>query len=171
MAVRSPERMFGFVVHEVARLLRRRFEQRLRSTGIGLTRAQCAVLVNLVEREGINQACLAQVLDIEPITLVRLLDRLQDAGLIVRKPDPKDRRAYGLELTDRAKPVLEQIYALAQKVYEEAQAGLSKDAVSHLLSNLHLIKANLSAATAEALPSSQVKAPTRVIRSRSKHRA
>jgi MarR family transcriptional regulator, transcriptional regulator for hemolysin len=150
MAIRSPERMFGLVIHDVARLLRRRYEQRLRSTGIGLTRAQCAVLINLVEREGLNQACLAQVLDIEPITLVRLLDRLQEAGLIARKPDPKDRRAYILELTGNAEPVLEQIYALAEQVYEEAQAGLSKAEVDHLISQLQVIKSNLLASTAEA---------------------
>ena len=150
MAIRSSERMFGLVIHEVARLLRRRYEQRLRSTGIGLTRAQCAVLVNLVEREGINQACLAQVLDIEPITLVRLLDKLQEAGLIVRKPDPKDRRAYILELTGKAEPVLEQIYALAAEVYAESQTGLSKTEVNYLISQLQIIKTNLLASTAEA---------------------
>lgn len=159
MVTRSPERMFGLVIHEVARLLRRRYEQRLRSTGIGLTRAQCAVLVNLAEREGINQACLAQVLDIEPISLVRLLDKLQGAGLIVRKPDPKDRRAYILELTKKAEPVLEQIYALAEKVYEEAQTGLSKSDVSHLLSHLQIIKSNLLASTAE--PSQPAQTNTR----------
>jgi DNA-binding MarR family transcriptional regulator len=160
---RSPERMFGLVVHEVARLLRRRYEQRLRSTGIGLTRAQCAVLVHLVEREGINQASLAQVLDIEPITLVRLLDKLQEAGLIVRKPDPKDRRAYTLELTIKAEPVLEQIYGLAAEVYAESQTGLSKANIDQLISHLQIIKSNLLASTAEASQASTA--------SRSKHRA
>jgi DNA-binding MarR family transcriptional regulator len=151
---RSPERMFGLVVHEVARLLRRRYEQRLRSTGIGLTRAQCAVLVNLVEREGINQAGLAQVLDIEPITMVRLLDKLQEAGLVVRKPCPTDRRAYTLELTPKAEPVLEQIYALAAEVYAESQTGLSRADVDHLISQLQIIKSNLLTSTAEASQSS-----------------
>lgn len=159
---RSPERMFGLVVHEVARLLRRRYEQRLRSTGIGLTRAQCAVLVNLVEREGINQAGLAQVLDIEPITMVRLLDKLQEAGLVVRKPCPKDRRAYTLELTAKAEPVLEQIYALAEEVYAESQTSLSKADVDHLISQLQIIKSNLLTST----EASQAQTS-----SRSKHRA
>src|SRR5476649_713541 len=93
---RNPDRMLGFVIHEVARLLRRRFEHYTRGAELGLTRAQCAVLAHLARQEGINQAALAQSLDIEPITLVRLLDRLEESGLIERKPDPGDRRAYVL---------------------------------------------------------------------------
>jgi MarR family transcriptional regulator, transcriptional regulator for hemolysin len=148
----NPDQMFGLVLHDVARLLRRRYEQRLRATGIGLglTRSQCAVLVNLARHQGINQTCLAQVLDIEPISLVRLLDRLQEAGLVDRKPDPKDRRAYIPELTVKAKPILDQIYGLAQSVYDEAQAGLSKAETTRFLGELQTIKANLLATTAEA---------------------
>ncbi|MGE5538503.1 MAG: MarR family winged helix-turn-helix transcriptional regulator [Gemmatimonas sp.] len=145
----QPEQMFGFVIHEVARLLRRRFEQRLRSTGIGLTRAQCAALVHLAARGPCNQACLAQSLDIEPITLVRLLDRLQDAELVVRKPDPRDRRAHVVELTAKARPMLERIYDLARDVYGEAQAGLSKPDTERLLEQLNAIKGNLTESTAE----------------------
>jgi DNA-binding MarR family transcriptional regulator len=145
----QPEQMFGFVIHEVARLLRRRFEQRLRSTGIGLTRAQCAALIHLAARGPCNQACLALSLDIEPITLVRLLDRLQEAELVVRKPDPRDRRAHVLELTAKAKPMLERIYALASDVYGDAQAGLSTADAERLLTQLNLIKTNLLESTAE----------------------
>jgi DNA-binding MarR family transcriptional regulator len=141
--------MFGFVIHEVARLLRRRFEQRLRSTGIGLTRAQCATLVHLTARGPSNQACLAQSLDIEPITLVRLLDRLQELELVVRKPDPRDRRAHIVELTSKSKPVIDRIYALAGEVYGEAQAGLSAADAERLLKQLNAIKANLLESTAE----------------------
>jgi DNA-binding MarR family transcriptional regulator len=156
----QPEQLFGFVIHEVARLLRRRFEQRLRSTGIGLTRAQCAVLIHLAARGPCNQACLAQSLDIEPITLVRLLDRLQEAGLVVRKPDPRDRRAHALELTATAKPMLERIYALADDVYGEAQAGLASADAERLLEQLKLIKSNLLERTAEsAEPSSSRSTP------------
>lgn len=162
MPQHNPDQMFGFMVHDVARLLRRRFEQRLRTMGTGLTRAQCAVLVHLARQQGINQACLAQALDIEPISLVRLLDRLQDAGLVTRKPDPKDRRAYIPELTAKAKPVLERVYGLAESVYEEAQAGLTGTDVSRLLGQLQAIKANLLAVTAETPAAAPV---------RSKHRA
>jgi MarR family transcriptional regulator for hemolysin len=144
-----PEQMFGFVIHEVARLLRRRFEQRLRSTGVGLTRAQAAVMIHLAARGECNQACLAQSMDIEPITLVRLLDRLQELDLIVRKPDPRDRRAHVLELTAKAKPMLERIYALANEVYGEAHAGMSATDIDRMLKQLNAIKANLLASTDE----------------------
>lgn len=161
MPQHNPDQMFGFVVHDVARLLRRRFEQRLRTMGTGLTRAQCAVLVHMARQQGINQACLAQTLDIEPITLVRLLDRLQEAGLVARKPDPKDRRAYIPELTAKAKPVLERVYGLAESVYEEAQAGLPKTEASRLLAQLQSVKANLLAATAEAPSTASVRSKRR----------
>lgn len=149
MSQPNPERMLGFVIHEVARLLRRRFEQYARAAGLGLTRAQCAVLLHLARGEGVNQATLAQRLDIEPITLVRLLDRLEDSGFLQRKPDPQDRRAYVLALTAKARPMLEQIYELAGKVYEEAQTGMSKSEVARLLDQLHNMKTNLMDSTTD----------------------
>jgi len=153
MPHRDPERMLGFVIHDVSRLLRRRYEQYARTEGLGLTRTQCAVLAHLARQEGVNQATLAQSLDIEPITLVRLLDRLQEAGFIQRKPDPQDRRAYVLELTATARPILDRIYELAAKVYEDAQAGMSKTETEQLLSLLHRTKSNLARRTSEdALP-------------------
>ncbi len=145
----DPRRMLGFVIHDVARLLRRRFEQYARAENLGLTRTQCGVLAHLARQEGINQATLAQILDIEPITLVRLLDRLQDGGFIQRKPDPQDRRAYVLELTAKARPMLERIYGLADKVYDEAQAGMSKPEAAQLLALLHRTKTNLARRTSE----------------------
>src|SRR5258708_25444872 len=81
----------GFLLHNVARLLRRRFEQNAR--GSGLTRSQWQVLAYLANNEGINQSGLADLLEIEPITLGRIIDRLQTRGLIERHPDPSDRRA------------------------------------------------------------------------------
>ncbi len=145
----DPERMLGFVVHDLARLMRRRYEQYARAEELGLTRTQCSVLAHLARQEGVNQTTLAQSLDIEPITLVRLLDRLEEAGFIQRKPDPQDRRAYVLELTPKARPMLERIYDLAAKVYEEAQAGLSKAETAQLLTLLHRTKANLARRTSE----------------------
>ena len=79
-----PSRTLGFVLNDVARLMRKRFEQRARAAALGLTRAQAAVLANLARQEGINQAALAQTLELEPITLARLLDRLQAVALIER---------------------------------------------------------------------------------------
>src|SRR3977135_4525686 len=80
----------GFLLHEVARLLRRRFEQNARNSG--LTRSQWQVLAYLAGNEGINQSGLADLLDIEPITLCRIVDKLQTPGLVARQPDPSDRR-------------------------------------------------------------------------------
>ncbi len=147
---RHPDHMLGFVIHEAARLLRRRFEQHARAEGLGLTRAQAVVLAHLARQEGRNQAALAQLLDIEPITLVRLLDRLEEAGFIERKRDPNDRRAHAVMLTAKARPMVERIYALADKVYAEALVGMPKADAAQLLSLLHRVKANLAARMPEA---------------------
>ncbi len=147
-----PSRTLGFVLNDVARLLRKRFEQRARAASLGLTRAQSAVLAYLARQEGINQAALAQILDLEPITLARLLDRLQAAGLIERRPDPKDRRAHLLYLTTAAYPLLDRIFALAAEVREEALAGIPEPDRSRLLDMLIAMKVNLIHQSAEAEP-------------------
>ena len=144
MPTNVPERTLGFVLHDVARVLRKRFEQRAREAQLGLTRAQWSVLAHLARQEGINQAALAQILEIEPITLVRLLDRLQAAGLVERRPDPSDRRARVLFLTPAARPLLERIWTLAAVVREEAMAGLSEPERDRLIELLLKIKSNLS---------------------------
>jgi DNA-binding MarR family transcriptional regulator len=138
-----PGRTLGFVLSDVARLLRKRFEQRARAASLGLTRAQSSVLANLARQEGINQAALAQLLDIEPITLARLLDRLQAMRLIERRRDPKDRRAYLLYLTEAAYPLLDRIFALARDVREDALHGIGEPDRSRLLDMLLMMKANL----------------------------
>jgi MarR family transcriptional regulator for hemolysin len=143
MTPEIPSRTLGFVLHDVARLLRKRFEQRARAAALGLTRAQSAVLANLARREGINQAALAQLLELEPITIARLLDRLQLAGLIERRPDPKDRRAHLLYLSEAAYPLLDRIFALAAEVRAEALAGIAEADRALLLEMLIAMKANL----------------------------
>jgi MarR family transcriptional regulator, transcriptional regulator for hemolysin len=144
-----PSRTLGFVLSDVARLLRKRFELRARATTLGLTRAQSSVLAYLARQEGINQAALAQILDLEPITLARLLDRLQAAGLIERRADPKDRRAHLLYLTEAAYPLLDRIFALAAEVREEALAGIPEPDRSRLLDMLIAMKSNLIEQAAE----------------------
>ena len=144
------EPTLGFLVHDVARLLRKRLEQRARATGIGLSRAQWQVLAFIARCEGIHQAGLAALLDIEPITLVRLLDRLEAMGLVERRLDPKDRRQRNLFLTEHALPELERIRALGAEVREEALAGLDDATRKRLLAELGLIKSNLQTALAGA---------------------
>jgi MarR family transcriptional regulator, transcriptional regulator for hemolysin len=150
MVQESPSRTLGFVLNDVARLLRKRFEQRARAASLGLTRAQAAVLANLARQEGINQASLAQILELEPITLARLLDRLQAAGLVERRPDPKDRRAHLLYLTQSAFPLLDRIFALAGAVREEALAGIVEPDRTLLLDMMLKMRGNLIEQSAEA---------------------
>ena len=99
----SLNREFAFILNDVARLLRTYADHK--AAQFGMTRAQWAVLVRLDRCEGLNQSELAEMLDLQPITLTRLLDKLCDSGLIERRPDPADRRAKRLFLTDAARPV------------------------------------------------------------------
>ena len=153
----SPERSLGFLLHDVSRLLRRRFDGRART--IGLTRAQWSVLAHLSRYEGINQTALADILEIEPITLVHQLDRLEAAGWIERRLDPQDRRVRLLYLTDRGRPILERMHELGAETRAEAVAGLSAAEQDALIDTLLRIKANLStspaAEAASARPAQQ----------------
>ncbi|MBI1773790.1 MAG: MarR family transcriptional regulator [Proteobacteria bacterium] len=140
--MQNPERSFGFLLYDAARLLRRDFDRRARQ--IGLTRAQWSVLANLARNEGINQAGLADIMEIQPITLVRLLDRLEEAGWVARRPDPADRRARVLSLTEKARPILEQMRALAAETRETALQGFSIETRERLIDALAQVRSNLS---------------------------
>lgn len=146
MPTNTPHRTFGFVLHDVARLMRKRFEQKARS--LGLTRSQWQVLAHLARHEGIGQSALADILEIEPITLGRLLDRLENAGLVERRANPRDRRAWQLFLADKAHPILDQVWELAGETRDEAMAGLSPAEQDRLLTMLLTIRSNLSERTA-----------------------
>ena len=135
------DRRLGFVVHDVARFLRKRFEQRAR--GLGLTRSQWSVLAHLARQEGLNQSALAEILEVEPITLARLIDRLEAAGWVERRGDPRDRRARLLFLAEKAHPMLARMWALGRETQEEAMAGLDPECRERLINTLLRIKANL----------------------------
>jgi MarR family transcriptional regulator for hemolysin len=132
----------GFLLHDVARLLRRRFERNAR--GYGLTRSQWQVLAYLANNEGINQSGLAWLLEIEPITLGRIIDKLQVLRLIERHPDPSDRRAWLLHLTPAARPKLTQLRGLGDVTRAEALAGVPEADTERLLQTLQALKANLA---------------------------
>src|ERR1700686_3930509 len=110
----SLDRSFGFLVNDVSRLFGRRFDHNGRR--LGLTRAQCRTLGYLARNEGINQAGMADLLEIRPMTLVRQIDRMEEAGWIERRPDPADRRARRLFLTAKARPVLGRLRDLAKEI-------------------------------------------------------
>lgn len=133
----------GFLISDVARLLRRRFDERARA--IGITRAQWRVMVVLSRNEGANQGALADLLEVEPITLCRMIDRLADAGHVERRRDPADRRAWNIYLTDRSRPLIEQLRGLAEEVVGEALAGLDAAALDRFTRSLHTIRDNLLA--------------------------
>jgi len=136
------ERSFGYVLFEVARLMSKRFDQRARV--LGLTRAQCQLLARLAQHEGINQARLADLLELEPISLARLIDRMEQAGWIERRADPADRRARLLYMTDKARPLFDQVMELGHETRAEALAGLPAADRDQLIDLLLHVRANLS---------------------------
>jgi MarR family transcriptional regulator, transcriptional regulator for hemolysin len=138
----DPERSFGFLLHDIARLLRKRFDQRARA--LGLSRSQWQVLVHLERHEGINQSGLAEILEIENITLGRLIDRLEEAGWVERRPDRKDRRVRLLYTTKKVAPVMESMHKLAEATRNEALAGLAPEQRDALLDALVHVRGNLS---------------------------
>lgn len=145
---KQPEATLGALMHDLSRLLKRRFVLRAREENLALTRAQCSVLWHLAQCEGASQAALAARMDIEPITLARLLYKLEALGLIERRRDPHDRRAHTLHLTAETEPVLEQIYSLSERVGDEAQAGLSAIERERLHKLLGQVKSNLCSSPA-----------------------
>ena len=133
----------GFLMSDVARLLRRRFDERARA--IGVTRAQWRTLVVLSRNEGANQGQLAELLEVEPITLCRMIDRLAEAGHVERRRDPGDRRAWNIYLTDRSRPLLDRLRLIADEVVGEALAGVDAATQVLLTRSLDRIRANLTA--------------------------
>ncbi len=133
----------GALVHDVARLIRRRFERRARQTGLPLTRHQARALLLIARNEGLRQAAVATMLDIEPIALVRMLDRLHEEGLVERRPHPTDRRVRTLWLTPSGGSVIDRILAINVEVREEACAGLPPAAREMVLWALDRMKDNL----------------------------
>lgn len=135
-------RSFGFVLYETARLLSKRFDQRSKS--LGLTRAQCQALAYLVYHEGINQAGLADLLELEPISVARLIDRMAQAGWVERRPDPQDRRAWRLFITEKAKPLFAEMIEVGREVRAEALAGFTPEEGDRIMELLVRARRNLS---------------------------
>jgi MarR family transcriptional regulator, transcriptional regulator for hemolysin len=141
MPIRPENRDLAFTINDVARLLRTYADHK--AAQFGMTRAKWAVLARLDRFEGLKQNELAEMLDLQPISLTRLLDSLCDNGLIERRADPNDRRAKRLFLTQAARPLLEQLSDLGEDLMETALAGLGPSERAALLARLGAVKDNL----------------------------
>ena len=138
----EPQDNFGFLIHDVARLLRKNFSRRVQS--FGLTQEQCRVIVHLSRCEGIQQVDLAELLEIKPITLARLLDKLQENSLIERRLNPDDRRAFRLYLTREAHAVLKKILAIGAATRADAYKHISASDLEKTFAVLSRLKTNLA---------------------------
>ena len=136
------ERDLLILLNDVARLSRTRFDQRAR--GSGMTRAQWVILARLARQPGLSQNELAQACEVEPITVGRLIDRLEMRGMVERRPDPADRRIRRLHLLPAAQPILDELarYRVEQK--EEVLRGVDPAALDLLVDTLLQIKNNLT---------------------------
>lgn len=140
------QREIAFTIMDVARMLKTYADQRARQFGI--SRAQWGVLVRLDRSEGLKQSELAEILDLQPISLTRLLDRLAENGLIERRADPNDRRANRLFLTPAARPLLAQLAELGIDMMTTVLDGLDPKSNERMLRDLGLVKDNLRSAIA-----------------------
>jgi len=131
-----------FEIAETAHALRRAFDRR--AATLGITRAQWKVLFRLERQPGLRQVELADILDVEPITLCRIVDRLEEAGLVERQRDPADRRAWRLEVTEQSQPLIAKLRALADELMAEAFAGITDPELELMRGKLRKIRENIS---------------------------
>lgn len=132
----------GTTISSVARLLRRSFDERARTMGV--TRPQWQVLSLLLRHEGIKQGGLAELLEVEPITAARMIDRLQEAGFVERRSDPADRRAWRIFITTKGRDLVDRIRPLGVQTSELAYQGIDETDLVHLQATLERVRANLT---------------------------
>jgi DNA-binding MarR family transcriptional regulator len=136
-------RRFGFLLRDVTRLYVQRFEQH--AAALGLTIAQCKALMRLADCEGVSQVRLAELTEVDPMTLVRILDRMESEGWLERRRDPRDRRVRCLYLTSEAKPLLDDIRHLIDVTWDEAFAGIPKQKSEMVMGLLDTVRDNFMA--------------------------
>lgn len=134
---------FGYLLHDVARLMRREFDRQIKP--LGLTRAQWTALAALFRNDGLTQTELAFLLDMGRAPLGTLIDRLERDGWVKRKPDPDDRRANRVYITKKVKPLLPKLSEVSEQVYHAAVAEIPPQEIEHILRTLSRIKGNLLA--------------------------
>ncbi len=138
----------GFLLGDAGRLLRRSFDERARAMGV--TRPQWRVLALLKRFDGSTQVTIADMLEVEPITLGRMIDRLQDAELVERRADPKDRRAWRLHLTAKGRAKIKELEPTASAMFADALQGINEEKQTELEDMLNIIRSNLTRKPMEA---------------------
>lgn len=138
---RGPEQSLGFMVNDVARLMRRNFNRQAQT--LGLTQSQWQAIAYLMNNEGMRQSELATALEVQPISVARLIDRMAAAGWVERRPDPTDRRAVNLHLTPKAAPIVDQLREAGAEVRNAALQGLDAEKVKVLRECLSEMRQNL----------------------------
>ncbi|WP_223276222.1 MarR family winged helix-turn-helix transcriptional regulator [Sphingomonas daechungensis] len=131
-----------FQIAETAHALRKSFDRR--ASALGVTRAQWKVLLRLTRMPGLRQVELADMLDVEPITLSRIVDRLEEAGHVERTPDPADRRVWRLQVTERAKPLVARLRGIGHELVEEAFDGIEPSELERVSAILARVRENVS---------------------------
>lgn len=137
------ETAYGYLLVDVARLYKTLFNRRFQPL-FGLTQAQSRTLIHLARSEGINQAGLAELLEIQPITLARAIDRLEADGWVERRQDPNDRRAFTLHLLPKAQPALDEIRELGLALSEEAANSLTTEERLAFVRTLEVMRNNIA---------------------------
>lgn len=132
----------GFLISDLGRQLRTHFDRRVRV--LGYTRAQWQAIKAIDRNEGINQSGLAELLEVEPITLCRLMDRMEKSGLVERRPDPEDRRAHRLFITEQSRQSSAELSSIGATLMAEVTDGLSPEELETLQSLLLRLRSNLA---------------------------
>jgi DNA-binding MarR family transcriptional regulator len=136
------ELSLAYLLSDSARLLRRAFDARVRE--LGMTSPQARLLLILNVTEGENQGFYAERLEVEPISLTRMIDRMEESGLIERRRDPADRRAWRLFLTERSRQVIDQVRTKLAGLEDEMVAGLEPAQREALAQFLEMIRSNFT---------------------------
>tara|TARA_Y100001934_G_scaffold110843_1_gene135694 strand:+ start:690 stop:1193 length:504 start_codon:yes stop_codon:yes gene_type:complete len=150
------DRSLGFLLNDVARLMRTRFDRQARN--LGLTRAQWRVMMYLRRHEGARQNELAGLLEVENVTLGRHIDRLEESGWVERRADPSDRRAWRLHLDEKSRPILDRLAVVLIETRETALSGFNADERGSLIKTLIRMKYNL--VDGDAIGAEDVPRPT-----------
>lgn len=139
----NPGRSTGFLLRDNSRFMKTAFTERVS----GLTQAQWGALAHLSRHQGLNQVGLADLLEVQPITVARLIDKLVALGVVERHPDPNDRRAQQLFLTEKAQPLLDQMWEAGDEILDQAYAGFTEEERTSFIDMLIRMRSNLTRMT------------------------